>query len=223
MIFPEDRPEPAAPEEGFADRFKDIYNFGKKGNFGRKGVSDRGFPRTGGGVVSLQVFGRFREKVRSAPLRLYGCGNEGLKRRGGAGSSREEEAGTMAGAILERLDQIEKKLDRLLGEGAVAETLPSNSPMERAYARDISGAVIRMGSVQLLSPGWDLNIEIDTLEPYPLKISALGRVVRNFPGIEGSINELACEFVGIHEEDRKAISSFVYRRQGELARIWQID
>ena len=95
--------------------------------------------------------------------------------------------------------------------------------MERAYARDISGAVIRMGSVQLLSPGWDLNIEIDTLEPFSLKISELGRVVRNFPGIEGSINDLACEFVCIHKEDRKAISSFVYRRQGELTRIWQID
>ena len=54
----------------------------------------------------------------------------------------------------------------------MAETLPSNSPMERAYARDISGAVIRMGSVQLLSPGWDLNIEIDTLEPMtPAKVA----------------------------------------------------
>ena len=68
MIFPEDRPEPAAPEEGFADRFKDIYNFGKKGNFGRKGVSDRGFPRTGGVSFPFKfsvVFEKEYEALRS--------------------------------------------------------------------------------------------------------------------------------------------------------------
>jgi hypothetical protein len=221
MIFPEDRPDSAAPEEGFADRFKDTYNFGKKGLFGRKGVTDRAFPRAG---VSFPfkysvIFEKEAEELRSIYLNMETKDRTGRS----VDPPREEEAGTMAGAIMERLDRIEKKLDRILGEGAVAETRPAGSPMETAYARDISGAGIRMGSVQLLSLGWDLNIEIDTLEPYPLKISALGRVIRNLPDIEGSINESAFEFVGIHEEDRKAIGSFVHRRQRESARIRHVD
>ena len=71
--------------------------------------------------------------------------------------------------------------------------------------------------------GWGLNITVKTIEPFPLNVTVLGRVVRILPHADGSIFESACKFVVVNEEDREEINSFVFKRQRDLARIRQAN
>lgn len=215
------RVDPAPPKEVFVDQLKENDNFRKKGGFGGREIADRSFLRA---EVSFPFKFSVILETDFEEVRSYYLTTETKNRiKGKDDIPLEGEYGKMVGTILRRLDRIEGKLNRLLDERPEDEMNLSGPLMEIAYARIISGAGIRMGSVRLLSPGWFLNIEINTREPYPLKVVVLGRLVRNLPSIEGSLNESACEFVGIHEMDRKKISDFVYRRQKELSKMRQVD
>ena len=120
------------------------------------------------------------------------------------------------------LNAIEKKLDQVLGVTSSEEEV-SGFAVETGYTRDISGAGIRLGTRVALGVGWGLNIKVNTIEPFPLNVTVLGRVVRILPHTEGSIYESACKFVVVNEEDQEEINSFVFKRQRELVRIRQTN
>lgn len=203
--------------EAFADRFRDSFSFG------RKGVSDRTFARVAVSfpvrfsVVSEFEYEALRPVFMASPTReRYDAG------AGEPQSASKEVPGSMASAIIDRLSAIEKKLDQLLGVTS-SEEEGSGLAVETGHTRDISGAGIRLGTRVALGVGWGLNIMVKTIEPFPLDVTVLGRVVRILPHAEGSIYESACKFVVVNEEDREEINSFVFKRQRELARIRQLN
>ena len=220
MNFPDDSAE--AGGGFFADIFKEKFSFWQKSvancSFSRVEVS---FPCQFA-VISEKEFNSLYSAYMATPTRGRASPVPEVPK-----ASPKEDSGKMAGAIMERLDRIEEKLDRLLGAPLIdarqAVRIPARPSMEMGHVRDLSGGGILLGSPGVFGQGDFLNIMINSRDLYPMYIEALGRVVRLLPPLVDSLNESACEFAGIHEEDREEVSSFVRRQQRELARVRQID
>jgi len=188
-------------------------------SFERKGIPDRSHSRV---PVSFPI--RFLPVSKEEAERLHHLYPQRPSRERtdvasyAPATAQQATPGTMSAAILAHLERIERKLDQLLGASGVApEKEEKEQTLETGQCIDLSASGLLFSSRWAMGKGWFLKLIIDTPEPQPFSVVALGRVVRVDQEADSSLYVTACQFEAIHEEDREEIIAYIFKRHRELA------
>ncbi len=108
-------------------------------------------------------------------------------------------------ALAERLDRIERKVDRLLAQLGIAEARPLSE--EDLQDVDLSSTGVRLRSFEPIEPGDDVWVECLVPGDSVRHVRALARAVRTDEA-EGSACSAALEFRVLADRDRDALVRF---------------